>query len=135
MRAFQIVITKTLKFVRNSTTCNFRISDPMAIDILASQIWKRAYESGLYTNFALFFIQKILNNNVLSLLLFTASINKIEKSNQPVLNFIFYEILEHFNFFCLKTFPSPKKLLVNTNFVKTRLYVNTVHEKLRGNSR
>ena len=107
----------------------------MAIDTLASQIWKTAYENGLYTNFAPFVIQKILNNTVLFLLLFTADINKIEKSNQPALNSIFYEILEYFNFFCLKTFPSPKKLLVNTNFVKTRLYVNTVHEKLRGNWR
>ena len=35
-------------------------------------------------------------------------------------------------FFCLKMFPSQKKLLVNTNFVKMMLHVNEVHEKLRG---
>ena len=35
-------------------------------------------------------------------------------------------------FFCLKMFPSQKKLLVNTNFVKMMLHVNEVHEKLWG---
>ena len=35
-------------------------------------------------------------------------------------------------FFCLKMFPSQKKLLVNTNFVKMILDVNEVHEKLWG---
>ena len=33
-------------------------------------------------------------------------------------------------FFCLKMFPSQKKLLVSTNFVKMMLHVNEVHEKL-----
>ena len=45
----------------------------------------------------------------------------------------FYEISEYVNFFfCLKMFPSQKKLLVKTNFVKMMLHVNEVHEKLWG---
>ena len=60
----------------------------------------------------------------------TAVINKIEKNTQRDLNFIFYEISEYVNFFCLKMFPLQKKLSVNTNFVKMMLYVNEVHEKL-----
>ena len=39
---------------------------------------------------------------------------------------------QNVNFFCLKMFPSQKKLLVNTNFVKMMLHVNEVHEKLWG---
>ena len=35
-------------------------------------------------------------------------------------------------FFCLKMFPSQRKLLVNTTFVKMMLHVNEVHEKLWG---
>ena len=35
-------------------------------------------------------------------------------------------------FFCLKMFPSQRKLLVNTNFMKMMLHVNEVHEKLWG---
>ena len=62
----------------------------------------------------------------------TAVINKIEKNTQRDLNFIFYEISEYVNFFCLKMFPSQKKLLVNTNFVKMMLHVNEAHEKLWG---
>ena len=58
----------------------------------------------------------------------TAVINKIEKNTQRDLNFIFYEISEYVNFFCLKMFPSQKKLLVNTNFMKMMLHVNEVHE-------
>ena len=42
----------------------------------------------------------------------TAVINKIEKNTQRDLNFIFYEISEYVNFFCLKMFPSQKELLV-----------------------
>ena len=63
-------------------------------------------------------------------------INEIDKSTQRGLNFIFHEISEY-NFFItmartfLLTFLSlnvsfQKKLLVNTNFAKTRLYVNAV---------
>ena len=55
-------------------------------------------------------------------------INKIEKNTQRDLNFVFYEISEYVNFFCLKTFLSQKKLLVNINFVKMMLHVNEVHE-------
>ena len=62
----------------------------------------------------------------------TAVINEIEKNTQLDLNFIFYEISEYVNFLCLKVFPSPKKVVINTNFVKMMLYVNEVHEKLRG---
>ena len=36
----------------------------------------------------------------------TAVINEIEKSTQRNLNFIFYEISEYANFFCLKMFLS-----------------------------
>ena len=84
-------------------------------------------------NFVPFVVQKILSNHVLFCSQITAAINKIEKSTQRDLNFIFYEISEYVNLFCLKTFPSQKKLLVNTNFVKTRLHVNAVHEKLWAN--
>ena len=62
----------------------------------------------------------------------TAVINKIEKNTQRDLNFIFNEISEYVNFFSLKMFPSQKKLLVNTNFVKMMLHVNEAHEKLWG---
>ena len=66
----------------------------------------------------------------------TAAINKIKKSTQRDLNFIFYEVSDYVNLFCLKTFSSQKKmLLVNTSFVKTRLHMNAAHEKLWGNSR
>ena len=65
----------------------------------------------------------------------TAVINKIEKNTQSDLSFIFYEISENVNFFCLKMFPSQKNLLANINFVKIMLHVNEVHEKLWGNSR
>ena len=56
----------------------------------------------------------------------TAVINKIKKSTQRHLNFVFYEISEYDFFFCLKMFPSQKNLFVITNFVKTRLHVNAV---------
>ena len=46
----------------------------------------------------------------------TAAINKIEKSTQRDLNFIFYEISEYVNFFCLKTFPLQKKLFIEHQF-------------------
>ena len=62
----------------------------------------------------------------------TATTNKIEKSSQRDLNFIFYEVSEYFNFFCLETLPLEKKLLMNINFVKTKLHVNVIHEKLWG---
>ena len=65
----------------------------------------------------------------------TAVINKIEKNTQRDLDFTICEISEYVNFFCLKMFPSQKKLLVNTNFVKMMLDVNEVHEKTVGNSR
>ena len=69
----------------------------------------------------------------------TAAINKIEKSTQRDLNFIFCEISGYVNFFCLKTFPLQNKLSVNTIFVQMSLqmglHVNVVHEKLWGNSR
>ena len=65
----------------------------------------------------------------------TAVINKIKKITQRDLNFIFYEISECVNSFCLKMFPLQKKLLVNTNFVKMILHVNEVHEKLWTNLR
>ena len=65
----------------------------------------------------------------------TTATNKIEKSTQRDLNFIFYEISEYVNFFCLRTFLSQKKLLANTNFLKTTSYVNAVHEKLWENPR
>ena len=61
--------------------------------------------------------------------------NKIEKNTQRDLNFIFNEISEYVNFFCLKMFPSQKELLVNSNFAITMLHVNEVHEKLWGNLR
>ena len=35
-------------------------------------------------------------------------------------------------FFCLEMFPSQRKLLVNTNFMKMMLHVNEAHEKLWG---
>ena len=38
----------------------------------------------------------------------TAAINKIEKSTQRDINFIFYEMSDYVNLFCLKTFPSQK---------------------------
>ena len=85
-------------------------------------------------NFAPFVVQNILSNHVLFCFLITAAIKKIEKSNQRDLNFIFYEISEYVNLFYLKTYPSQKKLLVNTNFVKTKLHMNAVHENLWGNS-
>ena len=66
--------------------------------------------------------------------LITAVINIIEKNTQRDLNFIFYEISEYVNFFCLKMFPLQKKLLVNASFVKMMLHVIAVHEKLWGNS-
>ena len=58
---------RALKVVRNSTTCNFRITDPMKIDILALNMSKRIYEGGLYTNFAPSVVQEILSNHVLFL--------------------------------------------------------------------
>ena len=76
-------------------------------------IW--AYYSGLYTNFVSYSVEKILSNLVLFLfqsnhVLFCsqviAVINEIEKSTQRNLNFIFYEISEYANFFCLKMFLS-----------------------------
>ena len=51
----------------------------------------------------------------------TAVINKIEKNTQRDLDFTICEISEYVNFFCLKMFPSQKKLLVNE-----------IHEKLWG---
>ena len=89
-----------------------------------------AYEGGLYTNFGPFAVQKISSNHVLFCLQITAAINKIEKNTQHDLDFIFYEISEYINFFCLKIIPSQKKMLVNTNFVKMMLHVNEVREKL-----
>ena len=46
----------------------------------------------------------------------TAIINKIEKNTQRDLNFIFYEISEYVNFFCLKMFPSQKKAVSEYQF-------------------
>ena len=46
----------------------------------------------------------------------TAAINKIEKSTQRDLNFVFYEISEYVNLFCLKTFLSQKKAVNEHQF-------------------
>ena len=48
------------------------------------------------------------------------------------LTLFFMKFQNMLTFFCLKMFPSQKKLLVNTNFVKMMLHVNEVHEKLWG---
>ena len=77
-------------------------------------------------NFVSFAAEKIFSNHVLFLFQVTAVIDEIERSTQCDLNFIFYEISEYVNFFLLKCFLPKNKLLVNTNFVKTRLHVNAV---------
>ena len=73
---------KTLKVVRNPKTCNFRITDPMTIDI-----WTNL--DGIYTKFAPFVVQKILSNHILFLFLGNCCHNQTEKKTQRDLNFIF----------------------------------------------
>ena len=51
----------------------------------------------------------------------TAAISNIEKSTQRDLYFNFDEFSKYVNFFCLITFPSQKKLLVNELF--KRFYI------------
>ena len=62
----------------------------------------------------------------------TAVINKIEKNTQRDLNFIFYEISEYVNFFCLKMFPSQKKAVSKHQFRENEVACEYCHEKLWG---
>ena len=85
-------------------------------------------------NFVPLVVQKILSNHVLFLFADNCCHKtKLSKVPNVTLILFFYEISEYVNLFCLKTFPLQKKLLMNANFVKTRLHVNAVHEKLWAN--
>ena len=59
-------------------------------------------------------------------------INKIEKNTQRDLNFIFYEISEYVNFFCLKMFPFQKIAVSEHQFRESEVACECCQEKLWG---
>ena len=62
----------------------------------------------------------------------TAAINKIKKSTQRDLNFIFHEVSEYVNLFCLKTFSLQKKAFSEHQFRENKVAYERCPSKTMG---